>query len=230
MKSRITAFLQVIFKILWSLSSIVILAHLAFIIMVLLKLNIPECAGVKNVNYPVKVFWTDADLHNGRRSQNGNIIPFQKSPFDFNLQNIKDPSNIIHVTTVTGNLTVDINNESDILFLIFLKRISFVIIFFFIAFQFDKLFSSFQNNEPFNPKNVSRLKTVAFLVLGLSPAGLLFNEITIHIFNSYKIAANNTTVSHNLNPQYIVLGLLILVIAYAFDTGTQLQKESELTI
>jgi hypothetical protein len=230
MKSRITTFLYVIFKILWSLCSIFILAHLVFIILALLNLNIPKCAQIRYVNYPVKVFWTNSDLHNGRRSQNGNIIPFQKSPFDFNLRNIKDTANTIHVTTVTGSLTVDIKNESSILLVIFLKRISFLIIFFFIAFKFDKLFSSFHKNEPFNPNNVSRLKTVAFLVMGLSPVGFLFNEITIHIFQNYKIAVTGTTISHNLNIQYIFFGLLILIIAFAFETGSQLQKESELTI
>lgn len=230
MKTYLITVVSNIFKFLWFVASILILAHMVFIIIALLNLKIPACAEARFVDYPVLAFWTEADAHYGRKSPDGTIKAFQKSPFDFNLQSIKDTTDILHVTTVTGKLTVDINDKRDILLVVFLKRISFLLIFLFIAFHFDRLFSAFRKKEPFNPNNVVRLKTVAYLIMLLSPIGLLFNELTLNIFKSYQIAGTGTIISHNLNIHYIFLGLLILIIAFAFDVGSQLQKESEYTI
>lgn len=230
MRSKLTAFVQVTFKILWSACLILIFAHLVFLVMCLLDLKTPEMAETRFVNYPMEVFRTDFDSNSGRKSANGTFKAFENDPFNFTLHNVKDSTDIIHVTTMTGSLTVDVGNNRDILALIFLERIGYLIIFFFGFVQLDKLFSSFRSDDPFNPKNSKRLKIVAYLIIGLSPIGLLFNELNIHVFKNYKIDWNNLIISHNLNPQYIFLGFLILIVALAFEAGSQLKKESDYTI
>lgn len=231
MKTQITTFVAVMFKILWSVISIVLLAHVVFIILVLLNLKVPSIAHTKFVNYPVKVNLTDAGSHYKRKLPDGTFKEIVNYPFNFNLHNVKDTTDVIRVTSVvSGNLTLDVNNKRDILIVIFLKRIAFLTIFFILFFQLDRVFSSFRKNEPFNPGNVRRLKIVGYLIMGLSPVIFLFNDLSIHIFKSYKIAGYGTITPHSFNLQYIFFGLLILIIAFAFEVGSALQKDSELTI
>jgi hypothetical protein len=230
MRSKLTAFVQGTFKFLSSACFILIFAHLVFLVMCLLDLKIPEISATRFVNYPIEVFLTDFDSHYGRKSADGTFKPFEKDPFNLTLHNEKDTTDTIQVTTITGSLTVDVSNKRDILALIFLERIGFLIILFIGFVQLDKLFSSFRSDDPFNPKNSKRLKIVAYLIIGLSPIGLLFNELNILAFKVYKIDWNSFVISHNVNPQYIFLGLLILIVSLAFEAGSQLKKESEYTI
>lgn len=231
MKTFIITVVSNTFKFLWSVVFIFILTQVVFIVLVLSNLKVPAIAMAKFVEYPVKIFWTEADIHNGRNLPDGTIVSFQKPPIDFTLRNSKDATDILHFTTLTGGLTVDVNNNRDILLVIFLKRIVLSMIFFILFFQLGRMFSTFRKNKPFNPANSTRLKIVAYFIMSLSPVIYLFNDLSIHIFKSYKITGYNSTItSHSLNLQYIFFGLLILIIAYAFDIGSQLQHESEYTI
>lgn len=231
MKLRIVTFVAVMFKILWSIISILILAHAVFIILVLFNFKIPAIAKTKFVDYPVKVYLTEARSHYRKKSPDGAFKEVVNYPFNFNLHNIKDTTDVIQVTSVvSGNLTLDVNNKREILLVIFIKRLVFLIIFFILFFQLDKVYSSFRKKEPFNQLNVKRLKIIAYSIMSLSPVILLFNNLTIHIFKSYKILGYGTMITHSLNPQYIFFGLLILIIAFAFEVGSELKKESEFTI
>jgi hypothetical protein len=230
MKSQITVSLNRLFKTILFVLLIFVLAHIIFLFMVLFNYKVPEYAEVKYVNCPVEIFWTRTDTHLGRKTKDGSLIEFQKSPIDFILHNIKDSTKLLQVTTMTGKLTLDVSNNKEILLILFLKRISFFLVFFFITLQFQYIFSTFQKNEPFNPKNYRRVKIVAFLVMVLSPLVLLFNELSIYVFKDFKIDVHSFIRTHNLNLQFIFLGLMILIIAFVFETGSKLQQESELTI
>lgn len=224
MKTQIIAFVAVMFKILWSVVSLLIRGNMVFLILVLFNLKVPVIAHTKFVNYPIQVFMTESGSHYERKLVDGTLKEIVNYPFNFNLYNIKDSTGIMQVTSVTSNLTIDIDNNRNILPVIFLKRIALFMIFFILFFQLDKVYSSFRKNEPFNPGNVKRLKIVAYSIMGLSPVIFLFNDLSIHIYKNYKIAGYGTSTSHSLNLQYIFFGLLILIIAYAFNIGSQLQK------
>jgi hypothetical protein len=190
----------------------------------------PAIAGTKFIEYPIQVFKTESDSRYGIKSIDGTLTSFENDAFGLVLQNRKDSTDRLQITTVTSSLTVDPSSNRDILIVIFLKRIIYLLIFFICIFQLEKLFLAFKKNQPFDLKNVKRINIIAYMIISISPVTFLFNEISIRLFNDYIISANNTINSHNLNVQYIFLGLLVLIIALAFKTGSQLQKESELTI
>jgi hypothetical protein len=230
MKTQLISFIAIILKILLSIISILILTHLVFIIISVTGLKIPSIAQTKSVNFPLQIFMTDETANYKRKLPGGSFKDIEKYPFNFTLYNIKDSADFIHVTSVTGNLAIDVNNKREILLVVFLKRIAFLVIFFILLYQLDKVYSTFKKKEPFNPENVRSLKIVAYSIISLSPVILVYNILAIQIFKNYKITGFSTIISNSLNLQYIFFGLLILIIAYVFDRGAQLQEDSDFTV
>lgn len=230
MRTQLTTLVTVTCKILWSGTSILLLAHIVFIFMSLSDLKTPPIARVKYVKYPFRFFMTEQGGFNKIKSGDGITKEVINYPFGFKIQNKSDASDFLPVTTVTGSITVDLNDRNEVLPIIFLKRMIFLLLFFIISRQLDGVFSSFRMKEPFRRENVKRIKYVAWSIMAFSPVIWLLNNLSLYFFNNYRISGSGTLSSQSFNLQYLFFGLLILIIAYAFETGSQLKEESDYTI
>jgi len=96
---------------------------------------------------------------------------------------------------------------------------------------FRKIIKDVRSKNPFNIKNIQRVKRIGILVT-ISP----FVEWTLltllsvwfdskYQFEGFKLAANS-----NLGWPVLILGLLIIVLGIAFEQGKKIQEENALTI
>ena len=83
----------------------------------------------------------------------------------------------------------------------------------------------------FDKPNSKRLKIVSYVLMVAAPLiGLLRYILGLDLINSANLSKFNLKATFDLNLEFIVAGLIILMIAKAFDIGIRMQKEQELTV
>lgn len=109
----------------------------------------------------------------------------------------------------------------------------FVIAFLHVLLQIVK---SAESKEFFNVKNVFRIRLIGFGLISWSIFEQIFTWYTSHLANKYLVSdyLEATRVSIPIVPDIFgntfVIGLIVLIVAQAFDHGLKLEKEQELTI
>ncbi len=151
--------------------------------------------------------------------------------FDFNLENLKniDIGTINVLNSISdGGLTGIVDAKEIILLLIFMAGIN-LFFFQFIQIQLRKIMNNIRNKSPFNEKNAKFLKVlgIAFLVSSVvlpSIGGWFFMDLV----NTLKVY--EATFNFSIHFQSVLMGALILILAYIFDYGTYLQEEHDMTV
>lgn len=99
-----------------------------------------------------------------------------------------------------------------------------------------RLLKSIEEREFFSLQNVKRLRTIGFMAIGYSILKWLYGYISHYILVDYLDAKgvyridNGFTLNFGFFSTAMFLGLMILLVANAFEHGLRLQQEQELTI
>lgn len=99
-----------------------------------------------------------------------------------------------------------------------------------------QIIKSAEAKEFFNVKNVFRIRLIGFGLIGWAIFEQIFIWYTSHLANKYLVSdyLEATRVSIPIVPDIFgntfVIGLIVLIVAQAFDHGLKLEKEQELTI
>jgi len=134
-------------------------------------------------------------------------------------------------------ISFNINNKyglPGILNLIFFELI--LLITFYIVFTLWKIFrsirNSFKNDNPFHPKNIWRIRKIAFAILISALLNIIY-PIILKFFWFNDVIFLNKSFEIKLNFDYgldIFWALIILVVAEIYRIGLEMKKEQELTI
>jgi hypothetical protein len=99
-----------------------------------------------------------------------------------------------------------------------------------ITFQLKMILSSFTKNDPFNESNIQRMNLIGILLIGFSFLDLFFN-ILINLYLNTRFnwkEAVSLTAGYNIN--YLLTGVIIIIIAGIIKLGASLENENKLTI
>lgn len=103
--------------------------------------------------------------------------------------------------------------------------------------QLRMLVRTVSRGAPFDPANPARIRRIGWIVLAYGPlSGLLGFVESVALLTDVSAAvkrafpAASVGVSLNLNLATVVVGLIILAIAEAFEAGVRLQQEQDLTV
>jgi hypothetical protein len=102
-----------------------------------------------------------------------------------------------------------------------------------ITYLLRKIFATLTVNggSPFIPENAVRLRKIAILIILLAPLNFINDFYNFWLVTTnFQSKENNFTPDLKLDFQTLLIGLVVLVIAEIFRTGTQLQEENELTV
>ena len=92
-------------------------------------------------------------------------------------------------------------------------------------------FLSIKKGNPFDEENPKRLRKLAYLIMIGGPftgLGLIFQSL--FILDDLSVPAGEIELHPDLFLEYVVGGLIILVIAEVFDAAVRMKKEQDLTI
>ncbi|MGW8121058.1 DUF2975 domain-containing protein [Roseivirga echinicomitans] len=136
--------------------------------------------------------------------------------------------------STTKNYTISFNKTVRMLIMAVLTIVmGFSIYFIHLLLQFVK---SALSRDFFSHKNVARVRFMGFILVGLGGVHLLMNLWISYIAGSYfeLDVLGSKTVAVNFSPDIfsstIVVGLIVLIVAQAFDHGLKLNEDKELTI
>lgn len=99
-----------------------------------------------------------------------------------------------------------------------------------------RIIRSVLSNEFFSQANVVRLRSIGFILIGFGIIRIVYKWVSSNLFYKYfeSEIPNSTGLRVDLFPSIfgntIFVGLIVLVIALAFDYGLKLKEEQELTI
>jgi hypothetical protein len=102
-----------------------------------------------------------------------------------------------------------------------------------ITYLLRKIFATLtvSGGSPFIPENAVRLRKIAILIILLAPLNFINDFYNFWLVTTnFQSKENNFTPDLKLDFQTLLIGLVVLVIAEIFRTGTQLQEENELTV
>jgi len=97
--------------------------------------------------------------------------------------------------------------------------------------QLADLFRTLRDGRPFVPDNTRRVRSIAYLVIlgELARSAIVFFE-NRYVMNHFSANGLQFTARFDLRFSAIVVGLIILVLAEVFRTGTRLDEEQSLTV
>ena len=103
--------------------------------------------------------------------------------------------------------------------------------------QLRMLVRTVGRGAPFDPDNPARIRRIGWIVLAYGPlSGLLGFVESVALLTDVSAAVKrafpdaSVGVSLNLNLATVIIGLIILAIAEAFQAGVRLQQEQDLTV
>ncbi|WP_323756763.1 DUF2975 domain-containing protein [Roseivirga sp.] len=136
--------------------------------------------------------------------------------------------------STTQNYVISFNKGYRILILVALAIVmGFSVYFIHLLLQFVK---SALGENFFSLENVTRVRMMGFILVGLGAVHLLMNLWISYIAGSYfeldKLGAKTIKVSFSpdIFSSTVFVGLIVLVVAQAFDHGLKLKEDKELTI
>ena len=97
--------------------------------------------------------------------------------------------------------------------------------------QLRLFFLSVKKGNPFDSENPKRLRKIAYLLMAGGPAagiGLMIQSG--FILDELSVPIGEVNLSVDLFLEYVVGGLIILVIAEVFDAAVRMKKEQDLTV
>lgn len=104
-------------------------------------------------------------------------------------------------------------------------------------YQLRMLVRTVYRGAPFDPANPARIRRIGWLIMVYGPLSGLLSAIEgaawlTDVSTAVRRAFPDASVgfSLNLNLATVVVGLIILAIAEAFDAGVRLQREQDLTV
>jgi len=97
---------------------------------------------------------------------------------------------------------------------------------------FNSIRSSFKNENPFHPKNIWRIRKIAFAVLFSAIIQIIYPVIIKYLwFNKVVLLGSSFEIKLNFNQGLdIFWALIIFVVAEIYRIGLEMKKEQELTI
>jgi len=97
--------------------------------------------------------------------------------------------------------------------------------------QLRAVFRTLRDGRPFVPANASRLRRIAFVLIGVELARFGLELVSNRVWAARTIGAGlHFTIVPHLNAYALVLALIILAIAEVFRAGSELEADQSLTI
>ena len=110
-----------------------------------------------------------------------------------------------------------------------LHNLAYIGVILFVTWQLKRLFESLAGDQPFRPRNASRVRAIAFAVVFL----VFFDVVETLLSRLYTGAtlavagARLDWYDYSFDGETLLLGLLLLIIAEVFRRGTDYQADSE---
>jgi len=158
-------------------------------------------------------------------------IPISFSPVNFKTvgslnKEVLDGS----LQVINGNFSFLIHNSFLNTLVCLLGIIIIFAVILLVTYQLKMIFSSFTKNDPFNESNIQRMNLIGILLIGFSFLDLFFN-ILINLYLNSRFnwkEAVSLTAGYNIN--YLLTGVIIIIIAGIIKLGASLENENKLTI
>lgn len=94
-----------------------------------------------------------------------------------------------------------------------------------------RIFTTMTTGTPFLPENVTRIRALGFITIGVGIAtGLAEIALGLLVLNNVTSTGIDINYSFKLNLAAVFVGLVILALAEVFRYGTNLQSDSDLTV
>ena len=94
-----------------------------------------------------------------------------------------------------------------------------------------KFFRTVKDGHPFHPDNPRRIKFIGCLIAAWGPvSGIIMYIQGKIVAGKISVPGIAQEIHLDIGPEYIFLGLVIIVIARILEIGVNLQQEQELTI
>lgn len=98
-----------------------------------------------------------------------------------------------------------------------------------VTYQTKIIFSNFSKNLPFNEVNIPRIKNIAYVFIAYSviqwASTIIIRQVLLHL-----ISWKRFELTYNFDFNYLVLGIVLIIVAEIFKMGTALEEEKNLTI
>jgi len=99
-----------------------------------------------------------------------------------------------------------------------------------ITYQIKLIFSSFIINDPFNELNIKRMNHIGIILIGFSFLELIFNIFINRYLNSRFNWKDAVSLTAGYNVNYLLTGVILIIIAGIIKLGASLENENKLTI
>jgi hypothetical protein len=158
------------------------------------------------------------------------IIPINYDPITIRqIYTIQKNGPVGILNSTNGNLAFGIRaNLQNIVMLL----VAFCVLFgaiLIITYQLKKILHSLKQHEPFQQKNIVRLKTIAFVLIGYSLLQWVFVIVVTQILVSpFRFPHMDLTYGFNYN--CVLMGVILLVVQEIFKSGMLLEEDKQLTI
>lgn len=84
--------------------------------------------------------------------------------------------------------------------------------------------------KPFADNNHSKLRSIAIMIMLMSPLFYAYQWLSYWVFKSYIQTESLQAAYPGFDLSYIIMGLIVLVIAEIFRQATEIHKEQKLTV
>lgn len=99
-----------------------------------------------------------------------------------------------------------------------------------ITYELKMIFSSFTKNDPFNEMNIKRMNLIGIILIGFSFIQLILNILMNQYLKSHFNWNDAVTLITLFNSNYLVAGVIVIIIAGIIKLGASIENENKLTI
>lgn len=140
-------------------------------------------------------------------------------------------SSMISIDSATASLNADyiMNNHFGLYVGIMTSLVIGLGLFLLGFFQLRMILKSAWNDNIFTPKNITRLKIIAGLIIAFKPFQWIIYQLFVVPIDEMLIA-NDFSVSLNFELGSFVYGLLLFALAAVFEKGHDMYQELKLTV
>lgn len=192
------------------------------------------------IGMTVLLFASDESFTNVTVSLDAKHFAEADIALDHNLKQLPDGQSKLPDWITSSRLYVD-SVFMDIQYTRGLRLLSFFLvllvlsIYLFVVQQLLQLVRSVNMGSPFTDKNVFRIRSIGYLFIAFELIMFLFGRIARAIFkDNFQVQDASGKISVNLGTElldnWVVIGLMILIIAEVFNKGVEMRKEQDLTI
>jgi len=99
-----------------------------------------------------------------------------------------------------------------------------------ITYQLKMIFASFTKNDHFNERNIKRVNLIGIFLIGYSFLEMIFNILINLYLNSRFNLKEAVSLTAGYNSNYLLIGIILIIIAGIIKLGASLENENKLTI